>query len=550
MKRGSELLLEALSGAGIKHIFGNPGTTEMPIMHALRRFPEIEYILGLQEAAVVAMADGYAKSSGGPAFVNLHTAGGLGHAMGALLHVKIAKTPMLVTVGQQDTRHSFSDPLLYGDTIGMANSAVKWGREVLHPHQVAPLVRRGIEAALTPPRGPVFLSLPIDVLTGQSSAPAGASSLIDRRSVAGGLRDLASALGSIELGRLAVIATDEVDANGAGAELSDLVAALGAPVYGPSWPGGISFPPSNPLWRGNLPTTAAAMRSLLSDFEAVLIVGDNPFISYLYSEGLALPADCRLYQITNDGNEAGRTYSTQLACIGGLKPTLQALVPLVLEEMEQHRQAVAAIWSIAVTQREVRLASLADRLAEERVRVPVTPFAAAGEVLAALDGDVILVDEAPVTMLHIREFLEKASFRRYFFMRSAILGWGLPAAVGAALGSPGSPVVALLGDGAALYTPQGLWTAAKQRLPVTFVIMNNSEYNILKRYSVAQGYETNGNSTIAGMELTEPSIDFSALAKAFGVVAHRVTHADEIQPAIKEGIRSGRPNLIEIIIGT
>jgi len=547
---GSELLLESLSKAGIKHIFGNPGTTEMPIMHALRRFPEIHYMLGLQEAAVVAMADGYAKSSGQAAFVNLHTAGGLGHAMGALLHSKIAKTPMLVTAGQQDTRHSFSDPLLYGDAIGMANSAVKWAKEALHPHQVAPLVRRGIEAALTPPLGPVFLSLPIDVLTGISSEPAGEPSSIDRHSVASGLRNLASAMAGIQPGRLAVIATDEVDAGKAGDELIEIVAALGAPVYGPSWPGGISFPPSHPLWKGNLPTTALAMRTLLSDFDAVLIVGDNPFISYLYSEGSALPTDCRLYQITSDGSEAGRTYSTELACIGSLKPSLRALLPLLLQEMEKHREAVAAIFSIARTQRQARLASLAERFAEQHGSVPISPFVAAGAVLNALDEDVIVVDEAPATMLHVREFLQRASFRRYFFMRSAILGWGLPAAVGVALGSPGCPVVALVGDGSALYTPQGLWTAAKQRLPVTFVVMNNSEYNILKRYSVAQGYETGGNSTIAGMELTHPSIDFPALANAFGVTAQRVTHVDEIEPAIKNGLRSGRPNLIEIVIGT
>ncbi|WP_457301265.1 thiamine pyrophosphate-binding protein [Phyllobacterium sp. P5_D12] len=148
MTTGSQLLLEVLTDAGIKYIFGNPGTTEMPIMHALRQFPEIQYILGLQETAVVAMADGYAKASGRPAFVNLHTAGGLGHAMGALLHSKIAKTPMLVTVGQQDTRHSFSDPLLYGDALGMAGPAVKWAREVLHPDQIPPLVRRGLQATM------------------------------------------------------------------------------------------------------------------------------------------------------------------------------------------------------------------------------------------------------------------------------------------------------------------------------------------------------------------------------------------------------------------
>jgi len=135
-------------------------------------------------------------------------------------------------------------------------------------------------------------------------------------------------------------------------------------------------------------------------------------------------------------------------------------------------------------------------------------------------------------------------------MRSAILGWGLPAAVGVSLGTNRSPVVALLGDGSALYAPQALWSAAKLGVPVTFVIMNNSEYNILKRYSVAQGYEIGGNSTIAGMELTDPPIDFAALTKAFGVASQRVTYADEIEPAVRKGLASGQPNLVEIVIGT
>lgn len=548
MTTGSQLLLEVLSDAGIKYIFGNPGTTEMPIMHALRQFPEIEYILGLQETAVVAMADGYAKASRRPAFVNLHTAGGLGHAMGALLHSKIAKTPMLVTVGQQDTRHSFNDPLLYGDALGMARPAVKWAREVLHPDQVPPLVRRGLQATMAPPLGPVFLSLPIDVLTGATSAAVGAPSTINLAAVAGGLEDLAKALAVFQPGQLAVIATDEVDACEASSELVELVEALGAPVYGPSWPGGMSFPAVHPLWKGNLPTTTAEMRVLLSEMHAVMVVGDNPFISYLYSDGPAVPEGCKVFQLTHDGSEAGRTYSTELACIGDLKVSLKALVPLLVDATRNRKQAADAVRAIAVVERRKRTASLTVRISEERQHTPVSPLVAAGEVLSALSHDVIVVDEAPATMMHVRAFLEQTSVRRYLFMRSAILGWGLPAAVGVSLGTNRSPVVALLGDGSALYAPQALWTAAKLRVPVTFVIMNNSEYNILKRYSVAQGYEKDGNSTIAGMELTDPPIDFTALAKAFGVISQRVTYADEIEPAIRKGLASGGPNLVEIVI--
>lgn len=347
-----------------------------------------------------------------------------------------------------------------------------------------------------------------------------------------------------------MIATDEVDACEANSQLIEVVEVLGAPVYGPSWPGSMSFPAAHPLWKGNLPTTAADMSVLLSDFQAVLVVGDNPFISYLYSDGPAVPQSCKIFQLTHDGSEAGRTYSTELACIGNLKASLSALLPLLIDATRDHKQAVGAVRAFAAVEREKRMAALTARLAEERHRIPVMPFVAAGEVLGALAEDVIVVDEAPATMMHVRAFLEQTPVRRYLFMRSAILGWGLPAAVGVSLGTNRSPVVVLVGDGSALYAPQALWTAARLRVPVTFVIMNNSEYNILKRYSVAQGYEKGGNSTIAGMELSDPPIDFAALAKAFGVASQRVASADEIAPAVRRGLSSGHPNLVEIVIGT
>jgi benzoylformate decarboxylase len=516
-------------------------------MNALRGHPEIQYILGLQETAVVAMADGYAKASGKPAFVNLHTTGGLGHAMGALLHSKIAKTPMLVTVGQQDSRHTFSDPLLYGDALGVAAPAVKWAREAIHPEHIPPLIRRGLQHARTPPFGPVFVSLPIDALTTETVCSPGKPSIIHDGTLAGGLDELARRLTRFQPGRLALVATDEVGASNAGEELVELAEILGSFVYGPSWPGEMSFPPTHPLWMGNLPTAAAEMRSALSKLDAIFVVGDNPFISYLYSEGPAVPESCKLYQLSSDGSEPGRTYPTDLGCVGDLKRSLRAVIPLVAAELGTSHWAAAAL-SKAGEKRQSQLAALNDRIEDEGTMVPITPFFAASAVIAALDDDIVVVDEAPATISHVRSSLQKVRVKQYFFMRSAILGWGLSAAVGVALGSK-SHVVALLGDGSALYAPQGLWTAARLRLPITFVIMNNSEYNILKRYSVAQGYEEGGHSTIAGMELTDPSIDFQALAAAFGIVSQRVTNPAEIEKVVRHAVRSGQPNLVEIVIG-
>jgi benzoylformate decarboxylase len=546
---GADLLVDVLNQEGVEYIFGNPGTTEMPVIHALSRQPDLRYVLGLQETAVVAMADGYAQASGKPAVVNLHTAGGLGHAMGALLHSYTARTPLLVTAGQQDTRHSFADPLLYGNILKMAEPAVKWAREIAHPDHIPALVRRGLQESLAEPKGPTFLSLPIDVLTRPTTAKAGQGSSINRDAVAGGLEELASALAAVAPGRLAVIAGDEVTAADAMGELVRVVDLLGATVHGPSWPNSMSFPTTHPLWSGNLPSSATDMRSVLADYDVVFVAGANPFISYLYSEGPAIPDGCRLFQVSQDAAEIGRTYAADIGCVGNLKATLQSMLPILSARAVDRRDAVTSIRTQAEASRRARLRNLELSLSENMSRIPISPLAAAGEVLSAIGRDVAIVDEAPATMYHVRAFLERGEVRRYFFMRSAILGWGLPAAIGVSLGLNRAPVVALLGDGSSLYSPQALWTAAKLRTPVTFVIMNNAEYNILKRYSAAQGYRADGANSMPGMEINDPLIDFRALATTFGIRWRHASRADEIRSQVSEAISSSEPNLVEIAIG-
>src|SRR5580658_6811564 len=207
-RRGATVLLEILRSEGVEFIFGNPGTTELPLMDALLATPDIHYVLGLQEASVVAMADGYAQASRKPGFINLHTAGGLGHGLGNLLNASVSQTPLVVTAGQQDSRHTITDPLLFGDLVAIARPAVKWAHEVAHADQLPVLVRRAFHDAQAAPTGPVFLSLPMDVMEELSSVGIGESSTIDRRPIAGSLQTLAAYLTGIAPGRLLIIAGD------------------------------------------------------------------------------------------------------------------------------------------------------------------------------------------------------------------------------------------------------------------------------------------------------------------------------------------------------
>ncbi len=328
-RRGADLLLEILRSEGVEYIFGNPGTTELPLMDALLGTPAIRYILALQEASAVAMADGYAQAARRPGFLNLHTAGGLGHGMGNLLNASVSQTPLVVTAGQQDSRHTITDPLLFGDLLQIARPAVKWAHEVAHADQLPVLVRRAFHDANAAPTGPVFLSLPMDVMEEMSAVGIEERSVIDRRPVAGSLDLLAEQLAAIPPGRLLIIAGDEVHASDAAAEVVALAETLGAPVYGSSWPSRIPFPTAHPLWCGNMPTKATEIAAKLADYDALFALGGKSLITILYTEGPAVPPGCTVLQMSSDVRDLGRTYMTPLSVVGDIKASLQALAPLL-----------------------------------------------------------------------------------------------------------------------------------------------------------------------------------------------------------------------------
>jgi benzoylformate decarboxylase len=303
----------------------------------------------------------------------------------------------------------------------------------------------------------------------------------------------------------------------------------------------LPFPTSHPLWNGSLPTKATEIRARLSAFDAVIALGGHSLITYPYSEGPALPPTCRLFQLSADAQSLGRIYSTALSCVGDIKASLRALLPIVSRKITPHRAERA---------HTTRRAELQRRAEAEMDVTAITPLAAAFEVTRAIGSRAAIVDESPVTMEYVRSALRTVSSRQYFFMRSAILGWGMPAAVGVSLGLDREPVVSLVGDGSSLYSPQALWTAAREQLPVTFVVMNNCEYNILKNYMRAQEHYAGARAgRFIGMDLIDPAIDFLALAASMGVPALRVERASEIAGAVENGIASGRPNLIEVRIG-
>src|ERR1700682_5876505 len=341
-RRGASVLLETLSSVGCEYVFGNPGTTELPLMDALLDAPQLKYVWALQEASAVAMADGYAQAAGKPGFINLHTAGGLGHGMGNLLNANVSCTPLVVTAGQQDRRHSLTDPLLLGDLVSIARPAVKWAQEASSADELPVLIRCAFQDSNAAPSGPVFLSLPMDVMEEMSAVPIGSSSVIDRRALAGRLDALAGHLAGIRPTRLAVIAGDEIHSSDAASEALELAQTLAAPVFGSSWPARIPFATSSPLWAGNLPTKATDIAEKLSKFDAIFALGGKSLITILYSHGSAVPQGCDVFQMSADVRDLGRTYSTKLSVVGDIKASLQALLPLLKQRVVKNSAAYAA----------------------------------------------------------------------------------------------------------------------------------------------------------------------------------------------------------------
>jgi len=412
------------------------------------------------------------------------------------------------------------------------------------------LVRRAFNDASAAPAGPVFLSLPMDVMEEMSTVGIAGVSRIDQRNVAGSLEELAARLAGVAPEKLLIIAGDEVYDSGAAGEVAALAEMLGAPVYGSSWPSRLPFATSHPLWMGSLPNKGRQIHEILSGFDALFALGGKSLITILYAAGPIIPAGCAVYQMSSDVKDLGRTYTTQLSVVGDIYASLRAMQPLLAAKAAGRREVYADLLAQAGTAKAARRAALWAAAQAQWEAAVITPLVAAREIARGIGPDVHIVDEAIATTFHLRGFLDSDLVAQFLFSRGGALGWGMPAAVGFSLGLGRAPVVSLVGDGAAMYSPQALWTAAHELLPVTFVVLNNREYNILKNFLKGQaGYLSARRNHFIAMDLVDPPIDFLALAASMGVPAVRVTQAGEIAGAVEAGMKSGRVNLVEVVIG-
>jgi benzoylformate decarboxylase len=518
-----EAVLELLRSRSMTTIFGNPGSTELPM---LTEFPQdFHYMLGLQEATVVGLADGYAQASGRPTLVNLHTAPGVGNAMGAIFNAQANKSPLVITAGQQyRSLMTLQANLTNRDATRMPHPLVKWSYEPPRAQDVPHALLRAIHMSSLPPRGPSFLSIPMDdwEVEVEDDAVAHQSS----RTVTGAALPGPEAIERLceqlrEAARPAFVAGPEIDASGGWEAAIRLAERQRLTVYATPAPGGgrIGFPEDHPLFAGILPPAVLPVGEMLAAHDFVLTVGTSVFPYYPNVPGPLLAAGTELVAITSDPDEAARAPMGD-AILADPALTLAALAEQV---GDSEREPPAP-------RPPAKPAPNSD---------PISPSTAVRALAEAFPQDGIVVLESPSATLALRNQLRLSAPGSYYFSSGGGLGFGMPAAIGVQLAQPSRPVVCVIGEGSAQYAIQALWTAAAYEVPVTFLVLRNDEYAILKWFGMLE-------DIVGAPGLDLPALDCAAVASGYGVSSRVAGDAGELGQALGAALASGKPELVEV----
>ncbi|MBP8294647.1 MAG: hypothetical protein KAX84_00980 [Burkholderiales bacterium] len=543
---GRSAFLQLLIDEGVTHLFGNPGTTELPVMEVISRYPQLRYVLGLQESVVLAMADGYARATGRLSACNLHCAPGLGHAMGALYSAKFSGSPVLVTAGQYEIGHGLTEPLLYDDLVTIAQPLVKWAVEVQRIEDLPRIVHRAAKIALAPPAGPVFISLPGSILDDAAEIDLGTPSRVETA-----VRPADQVIARIAARILAarnpgILAGKELADHDAFAEACRFAECIGAAVYLGSVPYNARFPSDHPLNMGDIGRNQARVRAALSEHDLLVCLGGDLLRMSVWSATEPLPETLPVLHISERDWELGKNYPTATAICANVKETLRALLPALEAARPPAYAGEAAARCAAIAPRNW-LARRAQQLAALEVKkdeMPIWTEYLMARIAESIPAEAIVVEEAVSSAAGLARVLHANDPHSYYGLASGGLGFGLPGAVGISLAQPERPVVAVLGDGSAMYGIQGLWTAAHLRLPITFIIVNNRSYRIIKDRLVAM----RGTDAFVGMDLREPAIDFVALGAGMGLRTARVTLPAEIDGTLARLMAGAGPSLIEVVV--
>ncbi|WP_426611093.1 benzoylformate decarboxylase [Bradyrhizobium sp. McL0616] len=510
--------LDLLRSFGIRRVFGNPGSTELPF---LSDWPDdIDYVLALQEASAVGMADGYAQATRNAGFVNLHSAAGVGNALGNIYTAHRNQTPMVITAGQQARSILPLQAFLYAERASeFPRPYVKYSVEPARPEDVPAAIARAYYTAMQAPCGPTFVSIPIDDWA-HATAPVEARKV--SREIGPepeAMKALVAALGAAK--HPALIVGPGVDRAGAVDLMVRVAEKAKASVWVSPFSARCSFPERHPQFAGFLHASPAQLSDALREHDLVVVVGAPVFTFHVEGHAAIFDGGATIFQITDDPDAAAVT-PVGTSIIATMKPALSLLLDLMPESK---------------------------RAAPKGRTLPPAPQAAdplpveflLHSLSQAMPDGTSLVEEIPSHRPAMQKFMPMRGQDSFYTMASGGLGYSLPAAVGMALGKPKQRTVCLIGDGSAMYSIQALWTAAQRKLPLTIVVINNSGYGAMRSFSQVMQVRN-----VPGLEL--PGIDFVKLAEGMGCHAVRVSKAAELGEALKRAMAYEGTSLVEVVV--
>jgi len=548
--RGRTVFFDSLIAHDADAIFGNPGTTENPLLDTLADYPGVRYVVALHEGVAVCAAGHYAMASGKTAVANLHVAPGLGNAIGMMYGALKACVPVIVTAGQQDTRMRLRDPILRHDLVAMAAPVTKWAVEAQSADEIAPIMNRAFSIANEGPAGPVFVALPNNVMSAETTIGAtSAGSLFCRNPPQSAAID---GLATLLLGARnpVIFAGDAIAAEGANTSFTELVETLGATVYTELLRSRQVIAARHPSLRGRIPITAGELHSLLSAHDVALLIG-GPFVEEIWFDPVnPIPASTTVAQIDSVAGRIAYNYPVDIGLLGALPQVLQALnTALLARAPAEFRAAAAARNAGHAATKTATLAKLDAAIERARSRTPMSANVALATLADALPDDVIVVNEAITAASDLEHAFAPAGPTDFYMGRGGGIGQGIAGALGVALAHPQRPVVAVSGDGSAMYSIQALWSAAHHGLNIIFVILANREYRVLKHNMDTHRlrFGENPEQPYPHMDLTSPTLQFVELARGMGVAAGSATTPEEIRALAATASRGG-PYLLELVI--
>lgn len=548
---GKHALAEMLVAEGVEYIFGNPGTSETPFLDGLQDYPQLQYVQALQEGTAVGMADGYARATGKPAFANIHIAGGLANGISGLYNAFRGGTPLVLTAGNSDTRMLISEPVLSGDLVEMTKQYTKWSIEVRHASDIPVAIRRAFKEAKTPPTGPVFVSFPWNTLDEEIDFEAAPSSegyfriRPDANAVTKAAQLLAAADNPV------IVVGDRVAQSDAVEQVVRVAEQTGARVVATSY-SEVNFPTAHPQWGGMLNLNSPATARQFENADVVLAVGTDVFASFLYVDVPFLKADTRLIHMDSNYWEIEKSYPTEVGIMADPAAGMADLAESLEDSMSGSQQEAAATRAATLAAARVRDN---DRY-QERIKAnwdnrPMPVERMMHELAASAPPGTIIADEAVTSRPALNRAFDFEKPGDIYGIRGGALGWAMPGALGVKLAHPDRPVLAVVGDGASMYTVQALWTASRYNIPVVYAICNNQAYRILKVnmevYLRDMLDDSDRSSEYVGMDFAN-RLDLSMMAQAMGVHGERVDDPSEIGPAIQRAFESGKPALLDISI--